>query len=171
MSQNITMKNKLLTLGFCLGILFSGTAQVNPHAIGIRGGSGTFGNGAEISYQKGFGDANRLELDFGWSGNRHNGNDYSRIGVTGIYHWNWNITSGLNWYFGPGAQLGLYSDNYNDNNDGLTLALGCQLGIEFDFNELGAPFLLSIDTRPMWGFIGGGSGFGYGGALGLRYTF
>ncbi len=165
------MKNKLLILGLSLGIWAFTTAQVNPHAIGIRGGSGTFGNGAEISYQHGFGDANRLELDLGWRGNRNNGNDYSSFGLTGIYHWVWNITSGLNWYVGPGAQLGFYQNKSNNNDDGITLALGGQVGLEFDFNELGAPLLLSLDTRPMWGFVGGGSGFGYGGALGLRYTF
>lgn len=77
----------------------------------------------------------------------------------------------MNWYVGPGAQLGFYQNKWNTNDDGITLALGGQIGLEFDFNELGAPLLLSLDTRPMWGFIGGGSGFGYGGALGLRYTF
>ena len=106
-----------MILGLSLAISAYSTAQVNPHAIVIRGGSGSYGNGAEISYQHGFGDANRLELDLGWSGNRYNGNNYSSIGISGIYHWVWNLTSGLNWYVGPGGQLGLYQNKLNNNND------------------------------------------------------
>jgi hypothetical protein len=165
------MKNKFLILGLSLGICAFSTAQVNPQAIGIRGGSGSYGNGAEISYQHGFGSANRLELDLGWSGNRNNGNNSSSMAIAGIYHWVWNLTSGLNWYAGPGGQLGLYQNKLNNDNDGIILAIGGQIGLEFDFNELGAPLLLSLDTRPMWGFNVGNAGFGYGGALGLRYTF
>lgn len=146
-------------------------SQVNPHAIGIRGEAGNRGGGGEISYQHGFGDANRLELDLGWNGNNGNSNNYSHISLAGIYHWVWNITDGFNWYVGPGARLGLWNNKNSSNDDGITLGLGGQIGIEYDFNDLGAPLLIGLDTRPMWGFIGGGSGFGYGGALSLRYTF
>lgn len=152
----------LLTIVFGLGLL--ATAQVNSHAIGLRLGGGTF-NGAEVSYQHGMGDANRLELDLGWGGNP----GHSRIFVAGIYHWHWNIVSGLNWYVGPGASAGLY--HYDGFDDYIGVALGGQVGLEFDFNSLGAPILLSIDARPMWDFLGNNSGFGYGGALGVRYTF
>jgi len=149
-------------------ILFAGyftQAQVNPHAIGLRlGGDGDV-NGAEISYQHGFGEANRLELDLGFGSNKN----HSRIFLAGIYHWNWNITSGLNWYVGPGAALGFYS--YDNSDDYINIGLGGQIGLEFDFNKLNAPILLSIDARPMWDFIGDNSGLGWGAALGVRYTW
>lgn len=162
------MKKLFLGAVVAFGITFSAASQVNPHAIGLRGGGGSYGNGVEISYQHGLGDANRLELDLGLSA----GSNHQHFVLSGIYHWAWNITSGLNWYVGPGAQLGLYQYKVSNGNDGgITLAIGGQIGIEFDFNELGAPFVLSLDTRPMWGLVGNGSGFGYGGALGLRYTF
>lgn len=154
-----------------LTISVSASAQVNPHAIGLRGGLGNFGRGGEVSYQHGFGELNRLELDLGWRGNRSFGYDYTHAAFSGIYHWVWNIEEGLNWYIGPGAQLGLYSDKYNSNLDGFTLSVGGQIGLEYDFNTLDVPLLLSLDTRPMWGFIGGTSGFGYGAAFSLRYTF
>ena len=164
------MKKLMITFLAVLAFGIAGNAQVNPHAIGIRGGGGNFGIGGELSYQHGFGDANRLEADLGWRGNNGN-NGYSHIALTGIYHWVWNLTGGLNWYVGPGAQLGLYSHKHDTSNDGITLGLGGQIGLEYDFNDLGAPLLLGLDTRPMWGFIGGTSGFGYGGAFSLRYTF
>jgi hypothetical protein len=163
------MKRIGIIVLLAIGISQTSQAQVNPHAIGIRGGSGNFGYGGEISYQHGLGSANRLEVDLGWRGN--NGNGYRHTAITGVYHWVWNITNGLNWYVGPGAQIGLYQDKWNNNNDGITLGLGGQIGIEYDFNTLGAPILLGLDTRPMWGFNGGVSGIGYGGAFSLRFTF
>lgn len=149
-------------------ILFIGLyaqSQVNPHAIGLRlGGDGQV-NGAEISYQHGLGEMNRLELDLGFGGNKN----YSRIFITGSYHWNWNITNGLNWYVGPGASLGFYS--YDDSKNYINIGLGGQIGLEYDFNEFNLPILLSIDFRPMVDLIGDNSGLGWGVALGIRYIW
>lgn len=161
-------------------ISFSSTAQVNPHAIGVRLGGGVYGNGLEISYQHGVSDMNRLEFDLGWTYGKYNneigyGSNYSRIVISGIYHWDWNLTEGLNWYVGPGAQIGYWDYKYNttDYNDQVTIGIGGQIGLEYDFNNHGAPILLSLDTRPMWGVIGPTyyRSFGYGAALGIRYTF
>lgn len=140
-------------------------ARVHPHAIGLRlGGDGDV-NGAEISYQHGFGNSNRLELDLGFGKNKHHNRTY----ITGIYHWNWNISGGFNWYAGPGAALGIYSYDKSDSN--INIGIGGQIGIEFDFNKLNAPILLSLDVRPMWDFIGDYNDFGWGAALGVRFTW
>ena len=165
------MKKRIVAILIGISVSVSASAQVNPHAIGLRGGYGNYGGGGEVTYQHGFGSSNRLELDLGWRGN--NGiNGFRHTALSGIYHWVWNLDGGLNWYIGPGAQLGFYDSKFNNSNDdGMTLDIGGQIGLEFDFNELGAPILLSLDSRPMWGFIGGTSGFGYGAAFSLRYTF
>ena len=165
------MKKQLITFFACLAFSLAGNAQVNPHAIGLRGGFGNFGSGGEVTYQHGMGSMNRLEVDLGWSGSEGLGYKYSHVGISGIYHWVWNLDGGLNWYLGPGAQLGFYSSKYNSNVDGLTLNVGGQLGIEYDLNMLDVPILLSLDARPMWGFLGGTEGFGYGAAFSARYTF
>jgi hypothetical protein len=167
---------KLLFIALLTSVIqFNAIAQVNPHAIGLRLGGGGYGQGAELSYQKGIGGSNRLELDLGWRFRKYDdngvGNDYSHIVFSGIYHWVWNITDGLNWYVGPGGQLGMWNYKSDFYDDGFTLAIGGQIGLEYDFNGLGAPILLSLDSRPMWGLVGPGNGFGYGGALGIRYTF
>ena len=143
-------------------------AQVNDHALGIRFRGDDRAQGAELSYQMGLGSKNRLELDFG--GRRHK--NWSHFGVAAIYHWVNNITDGLNWYIGPGAAIGSYRSKYW-NNDGLTLALGGQIGLEYDFNTEGVPLLLSLDWRPMWGFYTYDDyyPFGYEGGLSLRYIF
>ncbi|MGJ8661517.1 MAG: hypothetical protein ACSHXL_05740, partial [Bacteroidota bacterium] len=120
------MKKLSLVVVVVLLTTFSSFTQVNPHAIGVRGGADTYGGGAEVSYQHGFGDANRLELDLGWNGHRN----YSSIYFAGIYHWVFNISGGFNWFVGPGAVLGLHSDRYYKNNDGITIGVGGQIGIE-----------------------------------------
>ena len=169
------MKKILFSLLIIITTL-SLNAQVNPNAIGIRGGGGFGGSyGGEITYQKGFGEANRLELDFGFRSRRYNGGKgnnwyYNHLSVSMIYHWVFNLTGGLNWYIGPGGQVGFY-DDYYENNSGISLALGGQIGLEYDFNEHGVPLLLSLDARPMWDFVGYYAGFGGGGAFSLRYTF
>ncbi len=152
-----------------IGILFFGahsylSAQVNPRALGLRFGAGSV-FGAEISYQHGLSDKNRFEADLGFGASR----DHNRFFVAGIYHWVWNLNDGLNWYIGPGAAAGFYSYDVLENY--LNIGVGGQIGLEYDFNTLDAPFLLSIDVRPMWDFIGHGSGLGWGLSLGARYTW
>ena len=149
------MKKLLLSFAF-LVMFYNVQSQVNPHAIGLRGGGGAFGIGGEISYQHGLGESNRLELDLG-------ANSYYFV-LSGIYHWNWNITGGLNWFIGPGVQLGSFKEG------GLLLSAGGQIGLEYDFNEHGVPLLLGLDTRPMIIFNNAYS-YGWGGAFSLRYTF
>lgn len=151
---------------FTLLVASFGFSQVNPHAIGLRLNGSHEHFGGEVSYQHGLGDANRLELDLGWRSHKN----WSHLSIAGIYHWVWNITDGLNWYVGPGARLGAYNGKDN-NSDSFGLAVGGQLGIEYDFNSKSVPLLLSFDIRPMWDFIGDYGGFGYGSALGIRYTF
>jgi hypothetical protein len=152
------------------------SAQVNPNAIGLRSGGGYGGAyGGEISYQKAFGSENRLEIDFGWSNRRdefwkNKAWRYNQIAFSGIYHWVYNLTEGLNWFIGPGAQIGFFDDYYNENS-GISLALGGQIGIEYDFNQHSVPLLLGFDVRPMIDFVGYYAGFGGGVAFSLRYTF
>jgi hypothetical protein len=144
-------------------------AQVSPYAIGLRlGGNGDI-NGVEISFQKGFSKVNRLELDLGFGGNSY----HNRFFLAGIYHWDWNLTKGLNWYVGPGGGIGYYSydDSHNNSDNYLNIAIGGQIGLEYNFNTSDVPILLSLDARPMWDFVGDNSGFGWGIALGVRYVW
>ncbi len=169
------MKPYTLSILLAFTFFYSAHTQVNSHAIGLRGGLGWGGYGGELSYQQGFGEKNRLELDLGWrSYNRNNGNAnnwrYSHLAISGIYHWVWNLAEGLNWYIGPGAQLGFY-DDYYENESGAGIAIGGQIGLEYDFNQHSIPILISLDARPMWNFIGYYSGFGGGTAFSIRYTF
>jgi len=168
------MYKKKILLIFLTFFSLTVFSQVNPKAIGLRFGGGSFGGGLEVSYQQKIKDINRIELDFGWSGSTN----YSRIGISAIYHWVWNIDGGLNWYLGPGVQCWMYSYdsvyrdiNKTSNNSGFGIAVGGQIGVEYNFEELDVPLLLSIDTRPMFNFVSTNAGFGYGAALAVKYLF
>ena len=108
------MKKVFVLLFAVVALSFAGNAQ---HALGVRG---AFGNStsAELSYQQALGSANRLELDLGW----HNYKEWGTyFNLTGIYQWNFNISGGLGWYAGVGANAGLYTGKYNDDNFGIGL--------------------------------------------------
>ncbi len=155
------MKTNLLLLVGAILIGFTANAQVEPHAIGVRLGGGNYGGGFEASYQHGFGDANRLELDLGL--NSHRSTSY--FSLAAAYHWVWELGDGFNWYAGPGAQFIGVKNN-------AALGVGGQIGVEYNFNvNLDTPLLISIDTRPMLNFASGNSDFGWGAALGIRYLF
>ncbi|HOY38438.1 MAG: hypothetical protein KBB11_08655 [Bacteroidales bacterium] len=163
------MKKLVFLLVLVVAGFATANAQVNPHAIGVRFGGGTY-YGAEVSYQHGLGESHRMELDLGWNGGLY----HTRVFFSGIYHWHWNIVEGLNWYIGPGAFVGMYLDEVK-----LGVGVGGQVGIEYDFNTLDVPILVSLDSRPMFHFlpwydrddIHYMSPFDPSVALSVRYTF
>ena len=159
------MKKILLTFTVLFSLAALAQAQLNPHALGLRfGGDGSI-NGAEISYQHGLSDANRVELDLGFGASAN----HTRIFIVGIYHWNWNIDGGLNWYIGPGGSLGFFS--YDASENYINIGVGGQIGLEYDFNTLDVPILVSVDARPLWDLLGANAGLGWGAAFGVRYTW
>jgi len=164
----------------CVGVV-GASAEVHPNAIGLRLAGGSL-LGGELNYQMGMGRNNRLEI--GGSFNFSSEEPYPGIkqnttyfGAVGIYQWHWNIPNaqGFGWYAGPGAGVGFGSYSYTylnakHSDSWVYVDVGGQVGVEYDFNQLGAPFLLSIDVRPMFGLLHD-AGFGWGAGLGIRYTF
>ncbi len=153
---------KLLFFVALISLTAIAGAQISSNALGARLYGGDTFSGAELSYQKGLNDRNRLELDASF-GFRH---DFTRLALIGIYHWNWNIAGGFNWYVGPGATVAY--DNF-DGNTYVNVGVGGQIGIEYKFRDL--PVLISLDSRPMWDFLGDVNGLGWGAALGIRFTW
>ncbi|MCU4175258.1 hypothetical protein [Carboxylicivirga sp. N1Y90] len=160
------MKKQLIVL-FCAMLSIGAIAQTNEHALGLRLGGGNY-FGAEVSYQRGLSNTNRLEADLGLS-SYSNGSGFN---LAGIYHWVWNIEGGFNWYAGPGAQIGSWSyksGKDGDRSSGVYLGLGGQVGVEYNFEEI--PLNLSVDTRPMFGIGNTYNDFNFGISFGLRYVF
>ncbi len=160
------MKKLVLSVLLFGGFVCSGHAQkISENALGLRLGDND-GFGAEVSYQRALGSANRLEADLGWRNSRNVG----AIKLTGIYQWVWNIDGNFNWYAGAGAGLGSWRYNkYGYSDSGTFVFAAGDIGIEYDFD---IPLLLSLDFRPEFG----GSGYyenSYGSdiAISVRYQF
>jgi len=161
------MKKLIIAVVLLIGFVFNASAQeISSHAIGIRTGDND-GFGVEISYQKGLGDINRLEVDLGFRDNKN----YDAWKLSGVYQWVWNIDGNFNWYAGFGAGIGSWDNKTNVNiDDGLFVnALG-DIGIEYNFD---IPLLISLDFRPEFGIVNdfGDNDLDLDIALGLRYQF
>ena len=155
---------KLFILGIALFFANLTNAQeIADHAIGLRFGNNN-GMGAEISYQKGLSDNNRVEIDLGW----RTSNNLDAFKLTGLYQWVWEIESNFNWFVGAGGGISSWSDD-KSNKSGTGIFAAGDIGIEYNFKF---PLLLSIDVRPELGF-----GNSYSNdldmdfALSARYTF
>ena len=108
------MKKVFLVLITVVGFTLTSQAQeISKHAIGLRLGDSD-GFGAEISYQHGIGDNNRLEFGLGW----RDGNNFSAIRAIGLYQWVFNLDGNFNWYVGAGGGFASYSlDNVPPGTD------------------------------------------------------
>lgn len=162
------MKKLILSTFMLLGLAFSTQAQdISKNALGLRIGDND-GLGTEISYQRGLGDNNRLELDLGW----RSSNNVDGFKLAGLYQWVWNIEGGFNWYAGAGAGVGTwsYEDNGNKDSGSYFFAAG-DIGIEYNFDF---PLQLSLDFRPELYFNNDDfidDNFGPDIALGIRYRW
>lgn len=160
----------LIAIAFVGGTIFMNAQDIADNAIGLRIGDSD-GFGAEVSYQLGLSDNNRLELDLGL----RTGDDYDGFKLAGIYQWVWNIDGGFNWYAGPGAGLASYGYKYYDANDRKVkdnqtfVFIAGDIGIEYIFD---IPLMLSLDFRPELAF---GNDYNddldFDIALGIRYRF
>lgn len=146
---------KRIIISFALSML-AVAAFAQPRAIGVR-----LGGDAEISYQHYLNGDNWIEGDLGIAG-------WSGIQLTGIYDFNiardcFSVI-GLNFYAGPGLQLGYVHPG--DRHFGL--GIGGQVGMEYCFPRL--PLNLSLDYRPMWNLIGSFVNWASV-SIGVRYAF
>jgi hypothetical protein len=161
------MKKVILSTLFLVLCTISTNAQIfSKNAIGLRLGDND-GFGGEISYQRGFSDENRLEVDLGW----RNSNDWDAYKLTGLYQWVWNIEGGFNWFVGAGGGIGSWNYDKGPLNDsGTFLFAAGDIGIEYHFD---IPLMLSLDFRPEIYFGDGyrNDSFGPDIALGVRYKF
>ncbi len=159
----------LIAIAFVGSTMFMNAQDIAKNALGLRIGDSD-GFGAEVSYQLGLSDNNRLELDLGL----RSGSDYNGFKLAGIYQWVWNIDGGFNWYAGPGAGLGSYGYKYKEDGrnykDNQTFGfIAGNIGIEYIFD---IPLMLSLDFRPELAF---GNDYNddldFDIALGIRYRF
>lgn len=160
------MKKLFLLALTIIGFTALTNAQdISPNALGLRLGDSD-GFGAEISYQAGLGDNNRLEFDLGW----RSGNNFDGFKLAGLYQWVWTLDGNFNWYVGAGGGVGSYSyeNDFNNGEDETFIFAAGDIGIEYDFD---IPLLISLDFRPELGFGSYRDDLDFDIALGIRYQF
>jgi len=163
------MKKLFFSAFMLIGLAFSTQAQdISKNAIGLRLGDND-GFGAEVSYQRGLSDKNRLEFDLGW----RNSNDVDAFKLAGLYQWVWNIDQGFNWYAGVGGGIGSWSYDKSGVSDSGTFLFGAgDIGVEYNFDEF--PIHVSLDFRPELYFNSSNyrnDNFGSDIGLSIRYKF
>ena len=157
------MKKLLLTIALVATGMFTANAQeIADHAIGLRFSENS-GVGAEISYQMGLSDSNRLEIDLGLRGD----NNYSAFKATGLYEWVLPLEGDFNWYFGAGGGIGSWRVKALDTSDAFIFGAGV-VGVEYNFD---IPLMISLDFRPEIGFSDLYDGFNADFGLSVRYQF
>jgi len=160
-------KHILVCIAFiCFGAFSTLQSQeFAKNAIGLRLGDND-GFGAEISYQRGLTDNNRLEFDLGWR-DFDGGN---AIKIAALYHWVYNLDKGFNWYVGPGGGVGIvdYNNDVNDGGSDSYFFLAGDIGIEYNFE---IPIMISLDVRPEIGFGDFNDDLDFDIAVGIRYQF
>ncbi|MBL0105642.1 MAG: hypothetical protein IPP51_18770 [Bacteroidetes bacterium] len=168
---------KKLSLLFVLFITIStARAQDYNNGIGLRLG----GISSGITFKHFMNSDAALEGILGWG--RH------AIFITGLYekHAAFGNAQGLYWFYGGGAHIGFYNDDYgyayfryykkknvvyvNENYHQSNISLGGDfiLGLEYKFD--GAPLTLGLDVKPVIDIVPGFYGY-FDGAFTVRFTF
>ena len=155
------------------GITITTAQEISENAIGLRLGSND-GIGIEASYQRKFGDNNRIEADLGYRIRDKHDYDYSIVKLTGTYQWVWQISdTDFNWYAGAGGGV-VHTSWDTDNNGGddseTNLLAAGVVGVEYLFPNL--PIQVSVDYRPEL-YFGSDANDGLGNdiAVSARYRF
>lgn len=155
------MKKNLLILTACL--LLSGFAfnQNYRTALGFKGGFPGFG---AFNVKHSLGGNSAIEGSIG-GGRNH-------LWLQGLYEINKDLGSGFNWYYGVGADIGFWTNDYyyrHDNRDynGAYGGLDGVIGLEYTFEEI--PLNLAIDAVPtirLFPYVG----FNFYGNFAIRFA-
>ncbi|MBR2298784.1 MAG: hypothetical protein IKA45_07965 [Bacteroidales bacterium] len=150
---------KIIAIIAALVVSVSAFAQNYQSAVGLK-----IGYDVALTYKTHVGSSNALDLGVNLSGLF--GPNGLGVLVNGFYTWEKPLgaVSGLSWYAGPGAFVGLHIGDPLAFN----ASINAILGLEYKF--AGAPVALSIDWTPGLNLTGIAFSW-HGGGLGVKYTF
>jgi hypothetical protein len=148
-------------MALTLGMISTSLGQQYNTALGIKGGFPGYG---AFSVKHFFGKG-ALEGNIG-GGARH-------IWLQGLYEQNYNISGGLDWYWGLGMDVGFWDNDYYYHHEdhyyhgGTWGGIDAVFGLEYTFDEV--PINLAADLGPrlrLWPY----TGFDFGGAIAVRFA-
>lgn len=159
------MKSAGLIVLMTLVVSLTSFGQNYKTAIGIKGGWPYYGT-IDVKH------------DFGGAFGEFRVGGYSNdIWFQGLFEKNYDLGSGLEWYWGVGGHIGFWNYGhgygpryYHHKNDyyynGAYFGADAVVGIEYTFEAI--PLNLAADFGPTVNFFDGGSWIGWGGALAAR---
>jgi hypothetical protein len=165
---------KKLLLGFLTFLIVAlGSAETSAQAEYDKAAGLRLGWGFAVTGKKFIQDNNAIELIANYRSFGSRGFSWSWLSITGLYQIHNpldNVMEGLQWYYGGGANITLYSgdyDLYDNDQGGTTFGIAGNLGLDYKFEDV--PVNVSLDWIPVFSF---GYDFGGdGGAIAVRYTF
>ena len=156
---------QIILLGVALSFFFLAFSQQYKTAIGVKGGYSFFG-GAFINAKHFLSGSTAVEGSLGGNSN------FFR--VQGMYERNATLTSDFEWYWGAGADLGVFTTKFNHTSNGVIKTysglfggFNGLLGAEYTFSDY--PINLAFDMGPtlrLFPYIG----FGWTAAMAARFT-
>ena len=157
------MKKIIVFIFFVIFLCLNIYADAHPLALGAGFHAGAGSTGFECAVSHSWDGVNRGEGTFGYSWNGDL--KWSMLDVNLIYQWYWNINDGFNCYVGPLVGLGVFwqkefvdvgtfvSIIEEQTKSGTYLGVGGQLGLEYDFDFIDKPFIISADVRPVMNLL------------------
>jgi hypothetical protein len=156
--------------------LISTSAFAQPYETGIGVRLGGITSGITVKHYTGSRTALEGIVSFG----RHS------FLITGLYekHQQFPNAEGLSWFFGGGAHIGFFDENYgsgyyyykyrgnkvivfDDSDSGLSFGADFIIGLDYKFKN--APVNLALDLKPFVDIVPGFYGY-WEGALTIRFT-
>jgi hypothetical protein len=150
------MRLRTLICSIAAVVCFSGAANANTHALGVRLSGNNASGGVELSWLTKMFPGHRIEIGAAW-----NSDDYIGAGV----YWHFmhqNIADKVNWYVGGGPAL--------EHSDRIYVSARLPIGIEIDWGSRLWPPLLSVDIRPGLLLVPR-IDFGWDIGIGIRFPF
>lgn len=155
-----------------LFVLFSTTiiAQESKHEIGIELSPLHGRIVPNINYLFSINEFNQLDFTTGLGFGQGPQSGFIQGSFSAYYKRKFNIVQGLNWYIGPGASVkyGRISDPFAQR---LTVGVGMQVGLEYDFSKHNVPLIFGMDVKPEYNFSNSFNYFDLSPAFSLRFKF
>ena len=141
-------------------------ADAHPLALGAGFHAGAGSTGFEWAVSHSWDGVNRGEGTFGYSWNGDLDLEWSMLDVNLMYQWYWNINDGFNFFAGPLVGLGVFWQEelmrlnyppflpYLQTKTGMYFGVGGQIGLEYDFDYIDVPLIISTDIRPVMNLLG-----------------
>ncbi len=136
-------------------------------AIGVDANAQSWGAGLKVGSDYGI-NVKRYMGGNAWEvvGAFHRGG----FNVLGLYEWNISLGNGFTFYYGFGANLGVWDKNDDDDSSDFGLGIDGVVGVEWQLPN-NIPFALTLDWTPQFQLIPETEFWAKGISFGIKYVW